>query len=113
MQNHLYLYPNLVAVRKATCSQKELAEKLGITQQEISRYERGETKAPINYILDVASICNVSVDFILGISSGTTNMMLNNEFEILSIYKKLTKKNKIRLIERANTLLEMQNNKDI
>lgn len=113
MQNHLYLYPNLVEVRKATCSQKELAEKLGITQQEVSRYERGETKAPINYIIDVAAICNVSVDFILGISQKTTSMMFNNEFEILSIYKKLTKENKIRLKERAEALLEMQKDKNI
>lgn len=110
MQNHLYLYPNLVEVRKSTCSQKELAEKLGITQQEISRYERGETKAPINYIIDVASICNVSVDFILGLPHNTTNMMLSSDFEILSIYKKLSKENKIRLMERAETLLDIQKN---
>lgn len=112
MQNHLHLYPNLVEVRKMTCSQKELAEKLGITQQEISRYERGETKAPINYIIDLASVCNVSVDFILGISKKTTDMMLSGEFEILLIYKKLSKENKLRLKERAETLLDMQKNKD-
>ena len=53
MQNHLYLYPNMVSVRKRRCTQYELADELGITQQEISRYERGETKAPINYIVDL------------------------------------------------------------
>lgn len=111
MQNHLYLYPNLINVRKATCTQKELAEKLGITQQEISRYERGEIKAPINYIIDLAAICNVSVDFILGTPKRTSDLMLSNEFEILSIYQKLNKENKIKLKERADTLLEIQNNK--
>ena len=112
MQNFLYLYPNLVAVRKATCTQKELAEKIGITQQEVSRYERGETKAPVNYIIDVAEICNVSVDSILGLPKRNEDSTLTNEFEILAIYQKLTKENKIKLKERAETLLEMQKNSD-
>ena len=112
MQNHLYLYPNLVKVRKSVCTQKELAEKLGISQQEISRYERGETKAPINYICDVAEVCNVSVDFILGRDENTTNMMLASELEILDIYMRLNKENRIKLRERAVTLLEMQKSPD-
>ena len=111
MQNYLHLYPNIVAVRKATCTQKELAEKIGITQQEISRYERGEIKAPINYIIDVASVCNVSVDFILGLPQKTSDMMLFNEFEILDIYRKLNRENQLRLMERAETLYELQEGK--
>ena len=108
MQNHLYLYPNLVAVRKKKCTQYELAEELGITQQEISRYERGEIKAPINYIVDLARFCGVSVDFILGLSRDTTDMLSNEEFELLEIYGKLNTENKIKIKERAATLLEMQ-----
>lgn len=111
MQNHLYLYPNLVPVRKATCTQKELAEKLGISQQEISRYERGEIKAPINYIADVADICNVSVDFILGRNLDTSNMLSYNDFEIMVMFSRLNKENKIKLIERAQTLLDLQSEK--
>ena len=108
MHNHLYLYPNLVSVRRSVCTQRELAEKLGISQQEISRYERGEIKAPINYICDVAEICNVSVDFILGRDERGSNAMLKSELEILDIYKRLNKENRIRLIERAVSLLELQ-----
>ena len=109
MQNHLYLYPNLVSVRRSVCTQKELAEKLGISQQEISRYERGEVKAPINYICDVAEVCNVSVDFILGRENDTVNTMLKSELEILDIYMRLNKENRTKLRERALTLLELQN----
>ena len=111
MQNHLYLYPNLVSVRRSVCTQKELAEKLGISQQEISRYERGEVKAPINYICDVAEVCNVSVDFILGRENDTVNTMLKSELEILDIYMHLNKENRTKLRERALTLLELQNEK--
>lgn len=112
MQNHLYLYPNLVSVRKNKFTQYELAELLGITQQEISRYERGEIKAPINYIKDVAELCNVSIDYILGLSRDTSDMMSKEEFELLKTFGCLSPENKIKLKERAETLLEMQNSNE-
>lgn len=112
MQNHLYLYPNLVSTRKATCTQKELAEKIGIAQQEISRYERGEIKAPINFIADVADICGVSVDYVLGREKNTTYLLSHEENEIICIYRKMSGTNKIRLKERAETLLEMQKSEE-
>ena len=108
MQNHLYLYPNLIAVRKAKCTQHELAGILGISQQEISRYERGEIKAPINYIRDVAEVCGVSVDYILGLSRDTTDMLSTEEFDLLTRFAKLTPETRIRLMERAEMLWEMQ-----
>ena len=108
MQNHLYLYPNLVSVRKKVCTQYQLAELIGVSQQEISRYERGEVKAPINYIKDVAEGCNVSVDYILGLSRNTTDLLSKEEFELLEIFGKLNENNRIKLKERAETLLEMQ-----
>lgn len=107
MQNHLYLYPNLVKVRKACMTQAQLAEQLGITQQEISRYERGEVKAPINYIIDVANICKVSVDSILGHSTETA-VLSKPEQQILSLYNALSYENKIKAEERMLALLEAQ-----
>ncbi len=109
MQNHLYLYPNLVKARKNKYTQQQLAEIIGISQQEVSRYERGETKAPINYIKDVAELCGVSVDYILGISRNTADLMSEEEFALLEIFGKLSGQNRIKLNERAETLLELQN----
>ena len=109
MQNHLYLYPNLITVRKNKFTQNEIAELLGITQQEISRYERGEIKAPISYIKDIAELCNVSVDYILGLSRDTSDMLSEEEFELLKTFDRLSPENKIKLKERAETLLEIQN----
>lgn len=108
MQNHLYLYPNLVRTRKAKCSQAELAEQLGITQQEISRYERGEIKAPVNFLADVAAYCGVSVDYLLGRETESVQMLTADESELLHLYQALTQDNQIRLKERADALLEMQ-----
>lgn len=108
MQNHLYLYPNLVRARKSKCSQAVLAEHLGIKQQEISRYERGETKAPVNFLADVAEFCGVSVDYLLGRQTETADMLTQAESEMLHLYQALSPENRIRLSERATALLESQ-----
>lgn len=106
MQNNLFLYPNLVKVRKERMTQKELAAQIGISQQEISRYESGEVKAPINYIIDLAECCHVSVDYILG---KTEAPPLNKDTaELINNYSELNKENRIRIKERIDTLLELQ-----
>lgn len=110
MNNNLYLYPNLVKVRKQTMTQSELARQIGISQQEISRYEKGEIKAPINYIIDVANCCNVSVDYILDRQKYIKDKK-PEEFELYSLYHLLTEQNKIRVIERIKTLLDLQEDK--
>lgn len=108
MQNHLYLYPNLVKARKAKCSQAELAEHLGISQQEVSRYERGETKAPVNYLADVADYCGVSVDYLLGREGRDRQQLSAEETGLLYLFSLLNPCNRIRLSERAQTLLDLQ-----
>ena len=110
VNNNLYLYPNLVKVRKQTMTQSELAIQIGISQQEISRYEKGEIKAPINYIIDVANCCNVSVDYILDRQKYIKDKK-SEEFELYSLYHLLTEQNKIRVIERIKTLLDLQEDK--
>ncbi|MBQ7265815.1 MAG: helix-turn-helix transcriptional regulator [Firmicutes bacterium] len=106
MSSNLDLYPNLVNVRKKYYTQTELAAQLGITQQEVSRYERGEVKASINYLIDVADLCGVSIDYILGREGESTNLLTDDENELLSIYRKLSIENKIRVTERAKSLLD-------
>ena len=108
MQNHLYLYPNLVRARKAKCSQAELAAHLGISQQEVSRYERGETKAPVNYLSDVADFCGVSVDYLLGREHPDRSLLTAEELRLLEIFSALTPVNRIRLFERAQALSDVQ-----
>ena len=106
MRNNLYLYPNLVSVRKNKMTQAELAKQIGITQQEISRYESGEIKAPINYIIVLANACNVSVDYILGrdfVFEKTDDLKL-----LKMLYGQLDDENKLRIIERIRTLIDLQ-----
>ncbi len=47
-------------------SQSDIGEFLGIMQTVYSRYERGANTIPIDFLLKLADLYNVSTDYILG-----------------------------------------------
>lgn len=49
-------------------SQKEVAEALGIKQQQYARYEKGINIMPITYLNPICKILNVSADYIIGLT---------------------------------------------
>jgi len=54
-------------------TQKEMALKLGIKQQQYSRYEKGINVMPVTYLPKICKILNVSADYILGLSNIRNN----------------------------------------
>lgn len=52
---------------KQNITQKEMAFRLGIKQQQYSRYEKGINVMPVTYLPRICEILNVSADYILGI----------------------------------------------
>lgn len=67
--------------KKANLSQEELAEKLGLSRQAISKWESEQTNPDINNIIKLSEIYSVSTDYIL---KGTE---LINDFKNDSIGK--------------------------
>ena len=58
---------NLKELRKeAGYSQKQIAEKLCISQQTYSDYENGKTEPTTDTLIRISKIYNVSLDFLLG-----------------------------------------------
>ncbi|WP_070000985.1 helix-turn-helix domain-containing protein [Cellulosilyticum sp. I15G10I2] len=51
--------------KKAGLSQEELANKLGVSRQAISKWESGQSSPDINNIIHIGEIYNVSTDYIL------------------------------------------------
>lgn len=49
-------------------SQEEVSENLGITQQTLSRYEKGQRQASLDFVVKSAQYFNVSTDYLLGFS---------------------------------------------
>ena len=54
---------NLRRIRKSrSMTQTELAERVGVLQKDISRYERGQHAPSIQMLKDIAKVLNVSID---------------------------------------------------
>lgn len=47
-------------------TQKELAQKLNVSQQIISNVERGQTEPDIDFLRDMADLYNISLDQLIG-----------------------------------------------
>lgn len=49
--------------------QDTIAKQLGVVQQTYSNYEKGHTSLPLDYLIKLANIYNVSADFLLGLTT--------------------------------------------
>ncbi len=49
-------------------TQKELANQLGLKQQQYARYEKGVNVMPITYLANICRILDVSADYLLGLT---------------------------------------------
>ncbi|MBQ7598840.1 MAG: helix-turn-helix transcriptional regulator [Clostridia bacterium] len=67
------MYPRIRDLREdADLSQAKLAQKLGMSQTGYSKYETGENDIPTAILIRLSAIYNVSVDYMLGLSSRKT-----------------------------------------
>ena len=48
-------------------TQKELAEYLGIKQQQYARYEKGVNIMPITYLAKICEYLDISADYLIGL----------------------------------------------
>ena len=64
-------------------SQEQLAEKIGLTKQAISQYERGDRNPSMAVLGALCDFFNVSSDYLLGIDSVTLRFVGKNEIDKL------------------------------
>ena len=64
-------------------SQVTLAEKVGISGQVISQYERGVTRPDYETLLSIADYFNVSTDYLLGNTDVTVRFVNEDELSVL------------------------------
>ena len=67
------------ARRKKDMTQMELAEKLGISFQAVSSWERGNTMPDIAKLPEIAEILGVSVDYLLGDEAGVAKGVIEGD----------------------------------
>lgn len=57
------------ALRKANCTQKELAERIGVTETVMSRYISGDREPKPETIANIATALHTTSDYLLGIEN--------------------------------------------
>lgn len=98
--------------KERNLSQSELAEKIGVSQQTISKYEKGIREPDISTLLSLSKIFNVSIDFLL---ENNVNKLSNNfsisvdERELLSYYKQLNRIDKRWIMGQIIDLIKKSN----
>ena len=81
--------------KKLNLTQKQLAEKLGITDKAISKWERGVAMPDTSIMLELCAILGISVNELLcGEKIEMNNNEQKNEQFLLEMAKELEKKNK-------------------
>lgn len=67
--NNMYYTDRIEWIRNCrNVTQKEIADYLGIKQQQYARYEKGINVMPIIYLAKICEYLNISADYILGLT---------------------------------------------
>ena len=82
-------------------SQEELADKLHVTRQTISKWERNLSVPDADLLLKISNICDVSINTLLELDENNHTQKI--EHELQRIEKKVLKKNKT--IKTIKTIL--------
>ncbi len=72
--------------KRLNLSQLELANKLGVSQKSISKYERGDRRPTYETLMAMAKLFGVSVDYLLGNSN--SRISTNNDVSLRNFEKK-------------------------
>lgn len=83
-----------------------VALKLGLSKGNTSSWKKGGNPSA-DILMKLADELNCTTDLLLGRVEKEPTNLENDEIELLEIYKKLNSKDKIRIIERAQTLYEI------
>ena len=93
----------------ADLSQKDLANKLGVTQQTYSLWEKGTKIIPLKHLNNLCNYYKTSMDYVLGLSNERTNSDIKeikelNKKLIGSRIKEIRERNKLTLRDLASEL---------
>lgn len=92
-------------------TQKELSNKLGLTQKMISFYENDQRVPPVDILIKLSQIFSVSTDYLLELNNNITYRKLEmrpDEELVLSLYSKLEDDYKDIVIGELKKCVKMQ-----
>lgn len=111
-------WTHLIELRKKSkLSQEELAERIGVSQKSISKYEQQTVRPSWEALIAMADLFNVTVDYLLGRSDIPEHLSADSSpsapldpdtQKILNTFSMLNEDNRDILIGEAKKLLKQQ-----
>jgi len=77
-------------------SQKDLAKYVGVTYQQIQNYEKGKSKIPVDRLIRIAEVLEVSLDYFLKEFNNNHDKVPESELALLNTYYKSISSEKVR-----------------
>lgn len=102
---------NLKFLRKnSKISQVELAKKLKVSQETISKWENGKVVPDVKNLIAMSTIFNSSIDYLLDLPPKVTGLSQYSpqQQKVIALILQLSEDNLYKLEERASMLYEMQ-----
>lgn len=87
-------------------SQKDLADKMGVTQQAIAAWERKITAVRSDTLMRLASILGISSDELLGIKPGRKNSPSGKLHRVFEEVSKLPRRQQQKVVEFVEAFVE-------
>lgn len=112
-------YENLIFIRnRLGLSQRSIAQRLKVSKSTYARWETGEKIIPLNHLIDLCNLANVSVDYVLGLTdvkSEFKNIRLNkknigNKLKQVRLENKLTQGDLARSINTTQSVISAYEN---
>ena len=106
LANRLYEYR-----KQSGLSQEELAEKLGISRQSVSKWERAESCPDTDNLIELAKVYNVSIDELLNTNKEIKKETIDVEFpqEESKVKVIVNKSNNFKEDDKENNIIFLEN----
>ncbi len=106
---HNYQYQRVRDLREdADLTQKQVADKLFLHLTQYRRYECGESELPMNIAIQIATLYDVSLDYLSGLCNDKRGLnaadLTDEEIRLLRGFRALDPKSQGRILERLEML---------
>lgn len=101
---------NLKKIRKEkNIKVDDIIKKLDITAQAYYKYERENSNPPIETLITLANIFNVSIDYIVGRDENKKENQTPNQIELLNYFNQLNEMEQQRVIGFVESIAQEKN----
>lgn len=97
---------NLKEIRKSRgLTQKQLANLVGVSETNISRYESGDRDPPLDTLVRIAAVLNATTDSLLGIEKAPAPERNESEDAAMNMVRNLTAEEREKFFSLLQSLL--------